>query len=66
LPVRESCTLEGADRALARLNELSPLLKGELITACSTVVQADGALTPDEAELLRAVADMLDMPLPPM
>ena len=64
LPARESCTLDTLDRALSRLNGLSPLLKGELITACSFVVRADGALTPDEAELLRAVADALDMPLP--
>ena len=66
LPVRESCTLDVLDRALVRLGGLSPLLKGELITACSFVVRADGTLTPDEAELLRSVADMLDMPLPPM
>ena len=65
-PARESCTLAALDHALTRLNGLIPLLKGELITACSAVVRADGALTPDEAELIRAVADRLDMPLPPL
>ncbi|MDD4016577.1 MAG: M48 family metallopeptidase [Kiritimatiellae bacterium] len=65
-PARESCTLAALDRALTRLNGLIPLLKGELITACSAVVRADGALTPDETELIRAVADRLDMPLPPL
>jgi tellurite resistance protein len=50
--------------ALKRLNGLAPLLKGELLTACAFVVRADGALTPDESELLLAVADALDMPLP--
>jgi Zn-dependent protease with chaperone function/uncharacterized tellurite resistance protein B-like protein len=64
--VRSSCTLDVFDRALARLGKLSPLFKGELIAACSAVVRADGSLTQDETELLRAVADMLDMPLPPM
>jgi len=64
LPARESCTLELLDRALACLNGLVPLLKGELITACSEVVRTDGALTPDEAELVRAIADRLDMPMP--
>jgi tellurite resistance protein len=35
-----------------------------LLTACAFVMRADGALTPDETELLRALADLLDMPLP--
>ena len=65
LPERGSCTLAALDVALRRLNGLAPLLKRELLTACSFVVRADGSLTPDEAELLRAVADALDMPLPP-
>ena len=64
LPDRSSCTLETFDRALASLGRLSPVSKGELVAACSAVVRADGALTQDETELLRAVADMLDMPLP--
>jgi len=64
LPVRESCTLAALDNALGRLNGLAPLLKRELLTACTFVVRADGKLTADEAELLRAVADALDVPLP--
>jgi uncharacterized tellurite resistance protein B-like protein len=64
LPARSSCTLDAFDRALTQLGKLSPLSKGELITACSAVVRADGNLSQDETELLRAVADMLDMPLP--
>jgi len=64
LPSRESCTLELLDRSMDCLNGLVPLLKGELITACSEVVRTDGALTPDEAELVRVIADRLDMPLP--
>lgn len=64
LPVRESCTLAALDQALVRLNGLAPLLKRELLAACLFVVRADGGLSADEAELLRAVADALDMPLP--
>ncbi len=64
LPDRASCTLDALNTALKRLNGLAPLLKGELLTACAFVVRADGALTPDESELLLAVADALDMPLP--
>jgi Zn-dependent protease with chaperone function/uncharacterized tellurite resistance protein B-like protein len=66
LPDRSSCTLDALDRALTRLEGLSPLAKGELIGACSAVVRADGSLTQDETELLRAVADQLDMPLQQM
>ncbi len=64
LPVRESCTLAALDNALGRLNGLAPLLKRELLAACTFVVRADGKLTADESELLRAVADALDVPLP--
>jgi len=64
LPERGSCTLEALGAALKRLNGLAPLLKRELLTACSFIVRADGNLVPDEVELLRAIADALDMPLP--
>jgi len=64
LPVRESCTFDALDCVLPRLDGLAPLLKGELLTACSFVMRADGTMTTDETELLRALADMLDMPLP--
>lgn len=64
LPVRGSCTLDALDGALERLNGLAPLLKRELLAACSFVVRADGNLDADEAELLRAIADALDMSLP--
>jgi uncharacterized tellurite resistance protein B-like protein len=52
------------DAAVQRLDGLAPLFKGELLTACSFVMRADGALTEDETELVRALADLLDMPLP--
>ena len=64
-PVRRDCTLNAFDTAVKRLDGLSPLFKGELIMACSFVMRADGELTQDETELLSALADLLDMPLPP-
>lgn len=63
-PACETFTADGLEEILARLNGLIPLLKGELLRACAAVVRADGARTPDETELLRAVADRLDLPLP--
>ncbi|HRR33374.1 MAG TPA: M48 family metallopeptidase [Kiritimatiellia bacterium] len=64
MPPRRVCTLSDWDAAVQRLDGLAPLFKGELLTACSFVMRADGALTEDETELLRALADLLDMPLP--
>jgi len=64
MPARRACTLADWDAAVQRLDGLAPLFKGELLNACSFVMRADGALTEDETELLRALADLLDMPLP--
>jgi Zn-dependent protease with chaperone function len=64
MPARRACTLADWDAAVQRLDGLAPLFKGELLTACSFVMRADGALTEDETELVRALADLLDMPLP--
>jgi uncharacterized tellurite resistance protein B-like protein len=42
-----------------------PTIKKNLIEACVHTVGADGVMTENEAELLRAVADTLDCPIPP-
>jgi Zn-dependent protease with chaperone function/uncharacterized tellurite resistance protein B-like protein len=52
--------------ALAKLARLSPLLKRNIITACADCVVADGVIRPVELELLRAVAEILDCPMPPL
>jgi len=62
--VRLSCTPQAFMDALARLADLSPQAKGELVAGCAAVVAEDGQWTPDEVELLRAVCDLLEMPLP--
>jgi len=64
LPVRSSCTPQALMDALARLADLSPQAKGELVAGCAAVVAEDGQWTPDEVELLRAICDLLEMPLP--
>jgi hypothetical protein len=53
------------DRALKVLNRLKPQVKAKVIRACAAVVGADGRIDPVEAELLRAVAATLDVPMPP-
>lgn len=52
------------DKAVAQLAELKPLHKPGFLKALAACIQADGAITADEAELFRAIADCLDCPVP--
>lgn len=65
--------MDKSDLRLSSLNEsvdiladLRPLLKPRLLKACVATIAADGRIAPVEAELVRAIADSLDCPLPPM
>ncbi|MDP7013454.1 MAG: peptidase M48, partial [Verrucomicrobiota bacterium] len=60
------CGLNELDQALVTLAGASPNLKRQLIQAAAATVSADGYLQIKEAELLRAVADSLDCPMPPL
>src|SRR5207247_10745287 len=62
---RSQCGLDRIDAALTRLAQAVPQIKKNLLEACVYVVGADGILQEREAELLRAVADTLDCPVPP-
>lgn len=61
----EQCSLSDMDTALEKLNQISMPLKRQLIDALATVVTVDEKITRHEAELLRAVADGLECPIPP-
>jgi Zn-dependent protease with chaperone function len=65
MPPAESCGLRKLDDALGKLALASPAIKKRVIEACTACVAADGVVTVDEAELLRAVAVLLDCPVPP-
>jgi Zn-dependent protease with chaperone function len=54
------------DAALDRLAGASGPIKQRLLVAAAHVVSADGVLLTQEAELLRAVAASLDVPVPPL
>lgn len=62
---RAECGLKQLDTALDRFALAAPQLKKNLIEACVQVVGADGLIQEREAELLRAIADTLDCPIPP-
>jgi Zn-dependent protease with chaperone function/tellurite resistance protein len=59
------CGLGPVDEALRRLAQAVPQIKKNVLEACAHTVAADGMIQPHEAELLRAIADALDCPIPP-
>src|SRR5437868_6789678 len=63
---REKCDLRALDGALDRLADTAPRLRGEVLGACVAAVATDGTVTIAEGELLRAVADSLGCPMPPL
>lgn len=62
---RAKSGLSQLDAALDRLVLAAPWIKKLMIEASMHVIAADGLILEREAELLRAIADMLDCPIPP-
>lgn len=63
---RAQCGIQALDQAVNKLNGLKEKAKRDLITACAAVVAADGRVSPSEWEVLRAVCDALECPMPPL
>jgi Zn-dependent protease with chaperone function len=61
----EARSLACVDAALDRLAQAAPSVKRNVLLACAQTVAADGQIHCREAELLRAIADALDCPIPP-
>jgi hypothetical protein len=61
----ERCGVNEISMALDRLVQAAPQIKKNLIEACARVVAADGLIAETQAELLRAISDTLDCPMPP-
>jgi uncharacterized tellurite resistance protein B-like protein len=57
--------LKQLDIALDRLALAAPQIKKHVLEACVQVVGADGVIQERQAELLRAIAETLDCPIPP-
>jgi len=64
LPVSK-CNLGPVEEALEQLIVASPEVRHRVVDAASVAVAQDGVLHEREAELLRAVADALQCPMPP-
>jgi hypothetical protein len=62
----EKCSVAAVDRALERLAQAVPEVKRRVLDASAATIVTDGVVTTPEAELLRAIADSLDCPMPPL
>ncbi len=65
LPPR-NLDLQALDQALDALDAAVPPFKRQILSACAACIGADGRVTLEEGELLRAIADALGCPVPPL
>lgn len=63
---QEKCDLSCLERAIHRLSEASFPIKKAILKACLVCISSDNRITLAEAELLRAIANHLDCPVPPI
>jgi Zn-dependent protease with chaperone function len=63
---REEGTLTKFDAALQELNKAVPAVKRQVVVACASCILADDQVTVREVEVLRAICDRLDCPMPPL
>jgi hypothetical protein len=63
---REEASLAKFDAALQSLNKGVPGVKRQVVVACASCILADDQVTVREVEVLRAICDRLDCPMPPL
>jgi Zn-dependent protease with chaperone function/uncharacterized tellurite resistance protein B-like protein len=61
-----ACGLNSLDQALRELSQAAPKQRARLIGACASCICADAVVNVTECELLRAICDMLECPMPPL
>ncbi len=66
LVAKNEIKLSVLERSLQKLANLKPLDKPRLLIACATSAVHDQNISTVEVELLRAFADVLDCPMPPI
>ncbi|MEE2674950.1 MAG: M48 family metallopeptidase [Myxococcota bacterium] len=62
----EDAGLAQIDRSLDRIAAAAPKLKRAIVYAAADCIQADERITSVEADLMRAIADSLGCPMPPL
>jgi Zn-dependent protease with chaperone function len=63
---RERAGLRELDRALETLAGSDPSTRAQLLRACAACISADREITQAEGELVRAIADGIGCPMPPL
>jgi Zn-dependent protease with chaperone function len=53
-------------RSIAKVRELKPLIKPRFLKALSLAAEHDGVIEPEEIEFIRAIAEGIDCPMPPL
>ncbi len=59
-------SLDDVESALTELAHAAPYIKRRCMRACTSTILHDGNVAHNQYELLRAIADGLDVPMPPM
>jgi hypothetical protein len=62
----QQCSLGTLEKSLKQLAQVAARLRQRLVDACAATICADQTVDVEEAELLRAICDMLDCPMPPL
>jgi len=62
----EACRLDELDKALEQLARVAPKQRARLVDACAACICADSDVNVAEGELLRAICDIIDCPMPPL
>ncbi|MCH8553077.1 MAG: peptidase, partial [Natronospirillum sp.] len=62
----EQCGIATLNRAMGKLRRLKPLQKPALLKAMARTIEHSGTVRPAEAEVFRAVGEILDCPMPPL
>ena len=62
---RDDWRFESVGAAMERLSVASPKIKKVFVDACAYCVMGDGQVVVEEVEMLRAICETLDVPLPP-
>lgn len=62
----DHCDLGALDAALSRLARATPRAAQQVLRSCAACIAADGVVSEAQGEVLRAIADSLGCPMPPV
>ena len=66
LTPRDQISLDQLGNSMDTLNKVATLKKKELLEACAATIVTDQQVTPNEAEMIRAISESLGCPMPPL